>query len=101
MLKPIVAFLVMISKHHHLIYVVRVCTCTCVHAPLRVCALSPLVAYRQVVTLFHQNTERTGLVAVADAEQDLAAHLRVAIVTGLAVHAHRAVYAALRGQDER
>lgn len=77
------------------------CVCVCVRALLRICALPPLISYCQVVTFFHKDTESAGLVAVADIEQDLAAHLCVAIVTGLAVHAHRAVYTALRGQGER
>ena len=55
----------------------------------------------QVVTLFHQDVESTGFVAVADVQQDLAAHPGVAIVTGLAVHAHHAVYTTLLGEDRR
>lgn len=68
---------------------------------LRVCALPPLVSGCQVVTLLHQDVESTSFVAVADVQQDLAAHLGVTIVTGLTVHTHHAVYATLLNKDTR
>lgn len=72
-----------------------------VFALLPVRTLPPLISCCQVVTLFHQNVESTGFVAVADVQQDLAAHPGVAIVTGLTVHAHHAVYTTLLGKDQR
>lgn len=67
----------------------------CVCPLLRVRAFPPLVSRCQVVTLFHQDVEGTGLIAVADVQQDLAAHPGIAIVPGLAVHAHHAVQTTL------
>lgn len=67
----------------------------------RVRALPPLVSRRQVVTLLHLDVEGAGFVVVADAQEDLPAHLGVAIVTSLTVHAHHAVDAALCGRDVR
>lgn len=69
----------------------------CVRALLRICALPPLVSRCQVVTLFDQDAESTGFVAVADVQQDLTAHSGVAIVTSLTVHTHHAVYTTLLG----
>lgn len=62
---------------------------------VRIRALLPLISRCQIVTLFDQDVESSGLVAVADVEQDLAAHSGVAIVPGVTVHAHHAVDAAL------
>lgn len=87
--------------HPYLLLCVWVCVCVCVCVFVRVRALPPLVPGGQVVTLLHQDVEGAGLVAVADVEQDLAAHPGVAIVTRLAVHAHHAVYAALLANDRR
>lgn len=67
---------------------------------LRVSALPPLVPRCQIVALLHQDVERPSFVAVADVEQDLTAHPGVAIVTGLAVHAHHAVDATLWSQGK-
>lgn len=72
-----------------------VCVCTCVCACLRVSALLPLISSCEVVTLLYQNAESAGLVAVADVQQNLTAYSGVAIVTGITVHAHHAVDAAL------
>lgn len=71
----------------------RVCACVC--ACLRVSALLPLISSGEVVTLLYQNAESAGLVAVADVQQNLTAYCGVAIVTGITVHAHHAVDAAL------
>lgn len=71
----------------------------CVRALVRVRALPPLIPRCQVVTLLHHDIESTSFVAVADVQQDLAAHPGVAIVTGLTVHAHHAVYTTLLGRD--
>lgn len=57
--------------------------------------MPPLVSCCQVVTLFHQDVESTGFIAVADVQQDLTAHPGVSIVTGLTVHTHHAVYTTL------
>lgn len=69
--------------------------CVCVHVFLRVSALLPLISGGKVVTLLYQNIESTGLVAVADVKQNLTTYSGVAIVTGITVHAHHAVDAAL------
>lgn len=82
-------------------YVEYVYVCVFVRALLRVRALPPLVSRCQVVTLLHQDVESTGFIAVADVQQDLTAHSGVSIVTGLTVHAHHAVYAALLDDDHR
>ena len=71
----------------------------CACALIRIRALLPLVPCCQVVTLLHHDIESTSFVAVADVQQDLAAHPGVAIVTGLTVHAHHAVYTTLLGRD--
>lgn len=75
----------------------RVCVCAGarVCAYLRVSALLPLVSCCEIVALLYQNAERAGLVAVADVQQNLTAYSGVAIVTGITVHAHHAVDAAL------
>lgn len=62
---------------------------------LRVSALLLLISSGEVVTLLYQNVESTSLVAVADVQQNLTTYSGVAIVTGITVHAHHAVYAAL------
>lgn len=67
----------------------------CVHVCLRVSALLPLISSGEVVTFLYQNIESTGLVAVADVKQNLTTYAGVAIVTGITVHAHHAVDAAL------
>lgn len=72
-----------------------------VKAFLRVCAQPPLVPCPQVVTFFHVDIEGPRFIVVADVQEDLAAHLGIAIVTSLAVHAHHAVDAALWGQHKK
>lgn len=80
---------------------VYVCVRTRMCVGLRVSALLLLISSCEVVTLLYQNAESAGLVAVADVQQNLTAYSGVAIVTGITVHAHHAVDAALWGNDRR
>lgn len=96
-----VCMCICISNMYGHLCLCSVCLHVCMHTHLRVRALPPLISCRQVVTLFHQNIESTGFVAVADVQQDLAAHPGVAIVTSLTVHAHHAVYTTLLGRHSR